>query len=223
MINKSKLSNEVIKGQLESYLSYGRGQRPVPPGIYRVRILDILEVRSGSGFVTFQINFLVVGEARLSDGRVTEEYNTFTIPRQWVTSAPRRNGRSMASELLRSAGIATQPRSNREIEKVISQIRETGELLTVELDWEGFSSALWNRRLKELTGAANSTQARNRATSAQKKLASRFAVRARSYGHFPDDPDGEGKLPSYTDPETGVEIYASPKIRRFLPARKFWK
>jgi hypothetical protein len=127
----------------------------------------------------------------------------------------------MASELLRSAGIATQPRSNREIEKVISQIRETGELLTVELDWEGFSSALWNRRLKELTGAANSTQARNRATSAQKKLASRFAVRARSYGHFPDDPDGEGKLHRYTDPQTGEEVVASPKIRRFLPSGEF--
>ena len=186
-----------------------------------MRIEEILEVRSGSGFVTFQIDFGVVGEARLNDGRVTEEYDGRLIPRQWVTSASRRNSRSMAFELLRSAGIATQPRSNREIEKVISQIQETRELLTAKVDWEGFSSALWYRKLKELTGAANSTQARNRATKAQKAQASRFAVRAGSYGHFPDGPDGEGKLDRYTDPQTGEEVVASPKIRRFFPARDF--
>ncbi len=102
MIDKSELSNELIKGQLEAYLSYGRGPGPVPPGIYRVRILEILKVSSESGFVTPQMDLLVVGEARLNDGRVTEEYDGFCIPRQWVTSAPW-NGRSMASELLRSA------------------------------------------------------------------------------------------------------------------------
>ena len=221
MINKRKLSNEPIKGQLEGYLSYGRGQRPVPPGIYCVRILDILEVRLGSGFVTFQINFLVVGEARLNDGRVTEEYDSFSIPGQWVSSAHRGDGRSMASDLLRSAGIATQPRSNREMEKAIQQIQETRELLTVKVGWEGFSKALWDRKLMELTGATESIQARNQATKAQKKQASRFAVRARSYRDFPDDPDGEGKLHRYTDPQTGEKVVASPKIRRFLPSRDF--
>ena len=124
MINKRKLSNEPIKGQLEGYLSYGRGPRPVPPAIYRVRILDILKVKPGSGFVTFQIDFQVVGEARLNDGRVTEEYDSFSISSQWVTSAPRGDGQSMASDLLRSAGIATQPRSDGEMEEAIRQIQE---------------------------------------------------------------------------------------------------
>jgi len=218
MITKSNLSNEVIPGILEVYLSYGR--KPVPAGIYRVSIPEILDVRSNSRFVTFQIDFRVVGEARLNDGRVTEEYDGFSIPRQWVTSALW-NGRSMATDLLRSAGIATQPRSNREIENAISQIQETGEILTVKVDWEGFSKALWDRKLMELTGATDPIQARNQATKAQKKQASRFAVRARSYRDFPDDPDGEGKLHRYTDPQTGEEVVASPKIRRFLPARDF--
>jgi len=218
MINKSNLSNEVIPGILEVYLSYGR--KPVPSGTYRVRILDILEVRSSSRCVTFQIDFQVVGEAMLNDGRITEEYDGFPISRQWVTSAPW-NGRSMVSDLLRSAGIATQPRSNREMEKAILQIQETGELLTVKVNWEGFSKALWEHKLMELTGATDSIQARNQATKAQKKQASRFAVRARSYRDFPDDPDGEGKLHRYTDPQTGEEVVASPKIRRFLPSREF--
>ena len=196
MIDKSQLSDETLEGIEEIYFSYGQG--PVPAGRYRVRIEEILEIRSGSRFVTFQIDLRVVGEVRLGDGRVTEKYDGRLIPRQWVTSAPRKNGRSMASELLRSAGIATQPRSNREMEKAISQIQETGKLLTAKVDWEGFSSAWWYRKLKELTGAANSTQARNRATKAQKKQARTFAVRARSYGHFPDDPDGEGELHRYT-------------------------
>lgn len=220
MIDTSKLSDKPIPGILEAYLSYWRGQRPVPPGIYRVRILDILEVRSGSGFVTFQINFLVVGEARLGDGRVTEEYDTFTIPRQWVTSAPW-NGRSMASDLLRSAGIATQPRSDREIEEAILQIQETKELLTVKVGWEGFSNFLWQEKLMYLTDYDFYETALYFATKEEIKQARQFALRARRYRDFPDNPDGEGKLHRFTDPETGVEIYASLKIRRFLPARDF--
>ena len=221
MIDKSKLSNEKIEGIQEVYLSYGQRGKPAPPGIYRVRIAEIREVRSNSRFVTFQIDFRVVGEARLNDGRVTEEYDGFSIPRQWVTSATRGNGRSAVLDLLRSSGIGTQPRSNREMEKAILQIRETGELLTVKVDWEGFSKALWDRKLKELTGATDSTQARDRATKAQKTQASRFAVRARSYRDFPDNPDGEGKLHRYIDPQTGEEVVASPKILRFLPSRDF--
>ncbi len=127
----------------------------------------------------------------------------------------------MASDLLRSAGIATQPRSNREMEKAISQIQETGELLTVTVDWEGFSKALWDRKLMELTGATDSTQARNQATKAQKTQASKFAVRARSYRDFPDNPDGDGKLHRFTDSQTGEEVVASPKIRRFLLSGEF--
>ena len=73
MINKSNLSNEVIPGIQEVYLSYGQRRKPVPAGIYRVRIAEIREVRSSSRCVTFQIDFRVVGEARLKDGRVTEE------------------------------------------------------------------------------------------------------------------------------------------------------
>ena len=222
MIDKRQLSNELIKGQLEGYLSYERGQRPVPPGISRVRILDILEVRPGSGFITFQINFLVVGEARLNDGRVTEEYDSFSIPGQWVSSAHRGDGRSMASDLLRSAGIATQPRSDGEMEEAILQIQESGELLTVKVGWEGFSYALLAGTLGDSTGYYHSYgTARFFATKEEIKQARNFATRAPRYRDFPDDPDGEGKLHRYTDPETGVEIEASPKIRRFLPARDF--
>ncbi len=222
MIDKSKLSDEPIPGILEAYLSYGRGQRPVPPGIYRVRILDILQVKPGSGFVTFEIDFQVVGEARLNDGRVTEEYDSFSIPSQLVTSAPRGDGRSMASDLLRSAGIATQPRSDREMEKAISRIQESGELLTVKVGWEGFSNFLWQEKLMYLTDHYSSYgTARFFATEEQIKQARKYALRARRYRDFPDDPDGDGKLHSYTDPETGVEINASPKIRRFLPSREF--
>ena len=222
MIDKSKLSDKPIPGVLGTYPFGVREWEPLPPGIYCVRILEILEVRSESGFVTFQIDFLVVGEARLNDGRVTEEYHGFPLSRQWVTSAPRGNGRSMASELLRSAGISTQPRSNREMEKAISQIQENRELLTVKVGWEGFSKELLVQRLMSLTSYYHSyAGARRFATKEQIKQAQEFALRARRYRDFPDDPDGEGKLHSYTDPETGVEIEASPKIRGFLPSREF--
>ncbi len=218
MIDTSQLSDETIPGILEAYLSYGQG--PVPPGICQIGIEEVRRIIR-SRFINFLIDFLVVGEARLTDGTVTEEYDGRLIPRQWVSSVPRGKDPSMVFDLLRSAGIPTLPRSNRELEEVIFQIQAAGELLTVELDWEGFSKALWDRKLKELTGATNSTQARDQATKAQKRAARRFAVRAQSYRDFPDDPDGEGKLHLYTDPETGEEVEASPKIRRFLPSGRF--
>ena len=222
MIDKSNLSDEIIPGILEAYFPYGREQGPVPPGIYRVRIAEIREVKPGSGFVTFEIDFRVVGEARLNDGRFTEEYDGFFIPRQWVTSAPRGDGRSAVLDLLRSAGIATQPRSNREIEEAIQQIQETRELLTVKVGWEGFSKELLVQELMDLTDHYSSYgTARFFATEEEIKQAQEFALRARRYRDFPDDPDGEGKLHRFTDPETGVEIDASPKIRRFLPSRDF--
>jgi len=139
-----------------------------------------------------------------------------------VTSAPRGDGQSAASDLLRSAGVATQPRSDREIEEAIRQIQETRELLTVKVGWEGFSKELLVQELMDSTEYYHSYGgALHFATEEQIKQARQFATRARRYRDFPDDPDGEGKLHTYTDPETGVEMKASPKIRRFLPARDF--
>jgi len=130
----------------------------------------------------------------------------------------------MASDLLRSAGIAAQPGSDREIEEAIRQIQEARELLTVKVGWEGFSKELLVQELMYLTGFDSSftyKTALHFATKEEIKQARQFAMRARRYRDFPDDPDGGGKLHSYTDPETGVEIKASPKIRRFLPSRDF--
>ncbi len=217
MIDKSKLSDEPIPGILEAYLSYGQG--PVPPGICQTGIEEVRRIIR-SRFINFEIDFRVVGKLRLKDGRITDEYDGRLIPNQWVSSMPLGRNPSMAFDLLRSAGIPTRSHSNRELEEIILQIQETGQLLTVELDWEGFSSALWYRRLKEITGAATRQEALDRATKAQKRAARRFAVRARSYRDFPDDPDGEGKLDRYTDPETGEEVEAIPKIRRFLSSQE---
>jgi len=221
MIDTSELSNDPISGIQQAYEDEGQG--PVPAGIYRVGIAEIREVRRiiRSRFINFLIDFQVVGEARFKDGRVTDEYDGRLIPWQWVSSMPLGRNPSMAFDLLRSAGISSLPHSNRELEEIILQIQATGQLLTVELDWEGFSKALWHRKLIELTGAADSMEARNQATKAQKGAARRFAVRARSDRNFPDDPDVEGKLHLYTDPETGEEVEASPKIRRFLLGQEF--
>ncbi len=49
MIDKSKLSDKPIPGILEAYFPYGREQGPVPPGIYRVRIVQISEVKPDWG------------------------------------------------------------------------------------------------------------------------------------------------------------------------------
>ncbi len=222
MIDKSNLSDKPIPGILGTYFFSVREWEPVPPGIYRVRIVQISEVKPGPGFVTFEIDFQVIGKARLGDGRVTEEYHCFPISRQWVTTAPRGNGQSMASDLLRSAGIAAQPRSDREIEEAIRQIQETRELLTVKVGWEGFSKELLVQELMDSTEYYHSYGgALHFATEEQIKQARQFAMRARRYRDFPDDPDGEGRLHRFTDPETGVEIDASSKIRRFLPSREF--
>jgi len=221
MIDKSQLSNEIIEGIEEVYLSHGQRRKPVPAGIYRSFVSEILEVRSfpNPPSTLLKLNFEVSEVLELKFGSLEEIYEGHLI--RWQKIYKNWGKPSMADALLRSAGIQVLPRSNSELEEVLGRIKETGQLLTFELDWEGFSKALWARKLKELTGATDSTQARDRATKAQKTQASRFAVRARSYRDFPDDPDSSGKLHRYTDPQTGVEIKASPKIRRFLPAREF--
>ncbi len=218
MIDKSKLSNELIEGIEEVYLSHGQRRKPVPAGIYRGFVTEIVEVRSFPNPPTtlLTLNFEVSEVLELKFGSLEEVHEGHLI--RWQKIYKNWGKPSMADALLRSAGIQVLPRSNSELEEIILQIKETGQLLTFELDWEGFSKALWDRKLKELTGATDSTQARNQATKAQKTQASKFATRARSYRDFPDDPDGEGKSHSFTDSQTGEEVVASPKIRRFLPS-----
>ncbi len=216
MIDKSNLSNEIIEGIEEVYISYEQG--PVPAGIYRGFVTEIVEVRSFPNPPTtlLTLNFEVSEVEELKFGSLEEVHEGHLI--RWQKIYKNWGKPSMADALLRSAGIQVLPRSNSELEEIILQIKETAQLLTFELDWEGFSKALWDRKLKELTGATDLVQARDRATQAQKTQARRFATRARSYRDFPDDPDGEGKLHRFTDSQTGEEVVASPKIRRFLPS-----
>ena len=46
MINKETLSDKLIEGIQEVYLSYGRQRGTVPPGTYRGFLTEIVEVRS---------------------------------------------------------------------------------------------------------------------------------------------------------------------------------
>ncbi len=221
MIDTNQLSNEIIEGILEVYLSYGRQRGPVPAGTYRGFVTEIVEVRSfpNPPATLLTLNFEVSEVLELKFGSLKKVHEGHLI--RWQKIYKNWGKPSMADALLRSAGIQVLPRSNSELEEVLGRIKETGQLLTFELDWEGFSKALWDRKLKELTGATDLVQARDRATQAQKTQASRFAVRARSYRDFPDDPDSEGKSHRFTDSQTGEEVVASPKIRRFLPSRDF--
>ncbi|MDA2928291.1 hypothetical protein MYX78_13870 [Acidobacteria bacterium AH-259-G07] len=214
IIDVSKLSSEPIEGLDELFLSYGRG--PVPPGTYHGFITEILEVRPipGCPSTLLKLDFVVSDIVDLKFGSLEEVNLGCAIRWQKVYKNWRKP--SMADNLLRSAGIRTQPHSNRELEEMIVQIKEKGKLLTFEVDWEGICCALRDQRLMELTGTSDSDEAKGQASREDWKQANRISLRARSYHKFPDAPDGKSKLDRYFDKSIGEEVIARVKIRRFV-------
>ncbi len=221
MINKSNLSNEVIPGIQEVYLSYGQRRKPVPAGIYRGFVTEVVEVRPfpNPPATRLTLNFEVSEVLELKFGSLEEVHEGHLI--RWQKIYKNWGKPSMADALLRSAGIQALPRSNSELEEIILQIKETGQLLTFELDWEGVCYALRDQTLMELTGTSNSEEAKRQASGEDWKQANRISLRARNSREFPDATDGKGKLSRYFDDQIGEEVIARVKIHRFLPSREF--
>ena len=163
MIDTSQFSNEIIEGIQEVYLSYGRQRGPVPAGTYRGFVTEIVEVRSFPNPPTtlLTLNFEVSEVLELKFGSLEEVHEGHLI--RWQKIYKNWGKPSMADALLRSAGIQVLPRSNSELEEIILQIKETGQLLTFELDWEGVCYALRDQTLMELTGTSNSEEAKRQA------------------------------------------------------------
>ncbi len=221
MIDKSQLSNEIIEGIEEVYLSYGQKRKPVPAGIYRGFVSEILEVRSfpNPPLTLLKLNFEVSEVLELKFGSLEEVHEGHLI--RWQKIYKNWGKPSMADALLRSAGIQVLPRSNSELEEIILQIKETAQLLTFELDWEGVCYALRDQTLMELTETSNSEEAKRQASREDWKQANRISLRARNSREFPDATDDKGKLSRYFDEQIGEEVIARVKIHRFFPSEDF--
>ncbi len=221
MINKETLSDKLIEGMQEVYLSYGRQRGTVPPGTYRGFISEIVEVRSfpNPPLTLLTLNFEVSEVLELKFGSLEEVHEGHLI--RWQKIYKNWGKPSMADALLRSAGIQVLPRSNSELEEVLGRIKETRKLLTFEVDWQGVCYALRDQKLMELTGTSDSEEAKRQASREDWKQANRISLRARNSREFPDATDGKGKLSRYFDDQIGEEIIARVKIHRFLPSRDF--
>lgn len=192
----------------------------MPPGIYQGFLTEILEIRPlpGSPLTLLKLNFAVTEVLELKFGSLEEVHEGRSIRWQKIYKNWRRP--STADDLLRSAGIRVLPRSDSELEEVLGRIKDTRKLLTFEVDWEGFSKALRDQKLMELTGTGNFEEAKARASWQDWKQAKRISLRAKNYREFPDTADGNGKLSRYLDEEIGEEVVARVKIRGFLPSEE---
>ncbi|MDA2924975.1 hypothetical protein MYX65_10045 [Acidobacteria bacterium AH-259-L09] len=218
VIDVSQLSDEPIEG-LDDFFFFSPGREPVPAGTYRGCITEIRQVRPipDSASTLLKLDFAVAAVLDLKFGSV-EEVNLGCAIR-WQKVYKNWREPSMADDLLRSAGIRTQPHSNRELEEMIVQIKEKGKLLTFEVDWEGICYALRDQKLMELTGTSDSDDAKDLATRRDWIEANKVALRARSYREFPDADDSNWKIDRYFDKSIGEEVIARVKIRRFLPSQ----
>ena len=209
IIDLTQYSDEPIEGLDDSF---SRGLGPVPAGTYRGCITEIRQVQRipGSASTLLKLDFEVAEVLDLKFGSLEEANLGCAIRWQKVYKNWRKP--SMADDLLRSAGIRTQPRSERELVQMIEQIRDSEQLLSFELDWEGICYALRDQKLMELTGTSNSDASRRDWIEANK-----VALRARSYREFPNADDSNWKMDRYFDKTIGEEVTARMKIRRFLP------
>lgn len=114
-------------------------------------------------------------------------------------------------------GIVTQTGSQVTCEQdfleLLEEIKNTGEVIQLGLEWEGSSSTLYKQKLMELTGTDDYESAKDAADKVQKREANEAATILKSVKQFPTNPDGS---PSPVADVNGEQIYAETYVR-FVP------
>ncbi len=132
----------------------------------------------------------------------------------------RQNGTqsSLMMDMVKCAGIAQAPRSNKEYYEVLLGLKDrgVGASFKTQIDWRGFCTNCYEVRLMALTGTTSAEAAKAAATPENKKEASKFATKAKNYRAFPTNPNGT-KADSFICADCKNEVRAQVNIQRFLP------
>ncbi len=188
---------------------------PPPAATYRTYLSEIREAKEFEARVGKRLTATI--DLRIVGG----QYDDRAITWQRVSNAEmqRRNGKtsSMMLDMIKSAGIAQAPRSNREFYQVLQSLKDQGPAKSfgTQIDWRGFCTTCYEKKLMELTGLSVDNAKAN-ATPDQKKEASKYATKAKGYRSFPTTNNG-GKADSFICNDCKNEVRAQVNIQRFIP------
>jgi len=208
------MSNPVIDmGDLDNWVEPSLSPIPVPKGVYEAVIYDVNDVRSfqwrGKDIVEFTLTFQVVGGEH--DGRLISYIRVNSFPTRGNTSTG-------VTDLLLCAGYPIDELRGITFDGLIDaieQLKADGSTVFLSVDWEGFSLAAYQEKLKELTGAEDYETAKNLADKDQRKEAGNYATVFSNYNSFPELPNGE-KNHRPKCPITDEPLNARAVVRKFL-------
>jgi len=124
----------------------------------------------------------------------------------------------MMLDLVKSAGIAQAPRSNQEFFVALKGLKERGPgaSFSTQIDWRGFCTTCYDKKLMALTATMVGEAAKAVATPEQKREASKYATKAKNYRAFPTNANGL-KADSFICQDCKDEVRAQVNIQRFIP------
>lgn len=190
---------------------------PPPAGTYQMYVGEIreekeFETQKGKRYST-TLDFRIVG-GEYDDRAVTWQRLSNTEYERKV------DGRktSQLLDLIKSAGIAQIPRSNREYSVVVHGLHDRGIGATFkgQMDWRGFCTGCYEKALMDATGCSTAEDAKAAATGEQKGDAAKVAVKAKNFRAFPVDGNGK-KMDAFVCNDCGAEVRAQVRIVRFTP------
>lgn len=190
---------------------------PPQAGTYTVYIDQI---RSEEQFEvpTVGVRYKVVVDLRIVGG----EYDNRTITWQRfsnkeVTRKATGKRSSQLLDLVKAAGMKQPPRSNNDFHLVVNRLKDLGPGATfmVQIDWRGFCTPCFEKKLMELTHTATPDDAKHVADGDQRNEASNFATKARNYRGFPVAGVNQRK-DSFICEGCKNEVRAQVQIQRFL-------
>jgi hypothetical protein len=189
----------------------------VPAKTYRLYVAQIREEKEVDAAVGRRLN--VTLDFKIIGG----EYDDRSITFQRLSNIEfkRRDGKqtSFLLDLLKSAGVQQAPRSNKDFSLLLHQLLDRGPSAPFggDADWRGFCTNCNDIALMKATGRDNAKDAKDAASSEQKKEAAKYATKAKSHRGFPIGPDGQRK-DTFICKDCGNEIQAQVRVTRFTKA-----
>jgi hypothetical protein len=128
-----------------------------------------------------------------------------------------RSGRAASTmgDLFYVTDLTPQPTTNQDRARALLSLAERRQMFSFRYDWRGFCTECYGTRLREITEADTIEEARNLATSADKKEAAAFATKAKSHRGFPEAKDGS-RVPSLICNDCGSEVRAQGNVVTML-------
>ncbi|MFA5352629.1 MAG: hypothetical protein WC291_00200 [Thermodesulfovibrionales bacterium] len=193
---------------------------PPPAGTYQTYLSEIRDEKEGDTPVgkrlTAVVDLRIIGgdndDRAITWQRVSNRESEYQGKR-----------RSQMLDLLKCAGVAQAPRSNREFSVALHSVHDRGKgaPFKTQIDWRGFCTTCYEKRLMELTGGETVEIAKSLASNLsqeQRKALGKFATKAKNYRAFPAmDGDKAGRKDTFICPDCGDEVRAQVNISRFLP------